>query len=380
MIWLLFVFAVVTACVILAIARPLVRAASPAAGTASEIEAYRLQLAELGREEARGTFGKEEAEQTRAEISRRLLKASRQSSARAVSGQLGALNANVMFAGLAAAITLGAAGLYVLYGAPGLSDQPLEARLNAPVERQPLSIQIANVERRLRANPRDALGWTVIAPVYFRTGQFDKAAEAYRQAMQISGEDEDKLIGLFESLTFGNDGLVPAQAKPALDAALSRNPRSLRGRLWLAILAGQDGRKAEAAQIYRQILSESIPEAWKGLINKQLAALNEQPALPHGTRNGEASGGALEGEQSAMIRGMVERLAARLSEHGADLDGWLKLIRSYAVLKETRKAQEAAASARAQFAAEPKALEQIESLAQALGLTPGDGKGGQPKS
>jgi cytochrome c-type biogenesis protein CcmH len=369
MIWL--VFAVVTACVILAIARPLVRAASPEAGTSSVIEAYRLQLAELSREEARGTLGKEEAEQSRIEVSRRLLRASRQGSTAPAPGHRANMNPNIMFAGLAAAIALGAAGLYALYGAPGLTDQPLEARLNAPPERQPLDIQIANVERRLRTNPRDALGWTVIAPVYLRTGQFDKAAEAYRRAMQLSGEDEDKLLGLFESLTFANDGLIPAQAKPALDAALSRNPKSLRGRFWLAILAGQEGRKADAVQIYRQLLSENVPGALKGLINKQLAALNEPPPLPGSLENRQASGGAPQGEESAMIRGMVERLAARLAKNGADLEGWLRLIRSYAVLNETAKAQEAAASARAQFASEPKALEQIESLTQGLGLGTG---------
>jgi cytochrome c-type biogenesis protein CcmH len=368
MIWL--IFAAVTACVIFAIARPLIREALPAADALSEIEAYRLQLAELSREEARGTIGKEEAEQTRIEISRRLLKASRQTSAAAVAGHRANLNKNMMFAVLAAVIALGAAGLYVVYGTPGLGDQPLEARLNAPVDRQPLGIQIANVERRLRANPKDAQGWTVIAPVYFRTGQFDKAAEAYRRAMLLSGEDEDKLLGLCESLIYANQGMVPAEAKPALDAALLRNPKSLRGRFWLAILAGQDGRKADAGQIYRQMLSENIPDAWKGVINKHLTALNDQPALPDSPENQQASGGALQGDQRAMIRGMVERLAARLTENGADLDGWLRLIRSYAVLKDTSKAQEAAASARVQFASEPKALEQIDALARGLGLAP----------
>jgi cytochrome c-type biogenesis protein CcmH len=378
MIWL--IFAVVTACVILAVARPLVRTALPTAEAASEIDAYRILLAELGREEARGTFGKDEAEQTRIEVSRRLLRASRQGGAVAVPRQPLNLSTNVIFLALAASIALGAAGLYAIYGAPGLRDQPLEARLNAPVDRQPLAIQIANVERRLRANPKDALGWTVIAPVYFRTGQFEKAAGAYRRAIELSGEDEDKLFGLFEALTFANEGIVPAGAKPALDGALSRNPKSLRGRFWQAILAGQDGRKAEAAGIYRQMLSENIPEAWRVPINKQLAALNDQPARPESPEDQQVSGSPLQGEQGAMIRGMVERLAARLADNGADLDGWLRLIRSYAVLKETGKAQEAAASARAQFASEPKALEQIESLTQGLGLSPADTKGGQPRS
>lgn len=73
MIWI--VFAIVTACAILAVARPLGSPAAPASGAASEIEAYKAQLAELDREEERGEIGNEEAEQTRTEISRRLLKA-----------------------------------------------------------------------------------------------------------------------------------------------------------------------------------------------------------------------------------------------------------------------------------------------------------------
>jgi cytochrome c-type biogenesis protein CcmH len=378
MIWSWVVFAVVTACVIVAIARPLRRTASPADGGPSAIDAYRLQLAELNREDARGTFGKDEAEQTRLEISRRLLKASRQNSA--ASPRRAVLDSNLVFAGLAAVIALGAAGLYAIYGAPSLADQPLEARLDAPVEQQPVGIQIANVERRLRANPKDTMGWTVIAPVYLKRGQFDKAAKAYRRAIQLGGEDEGKLLGLFEALTLANEGVIPVGAKPALDAALSRNPKSLRGRFWLAISAGQDGRKADAAQIYLQLLSENIPEPMKGLINKQLSSLNEQPAMPGGLGNPQVSGSPLQGDQRAMIQGMVERLAARLTENGADLEGWLRLIRSYAVLKETKKAQEAAASAQAQFASEPKALEQIENLVRGLGLGPGDANGGQPKS
>ncbi len=377
-IWLL--FAIVTACAILVIARPLTRAVAPARNSSPEIEAYRLQLAELNRDEQRGTLGKEEAEQTRNEISRRLLKAGRQNSASESTANRNSINGNIALAVLASAVALGAAGLYARFGAPGLPDEPLEARLNAPVESQSLAIQIANVERRLHANPKDALGWKVIAPVYFRIGQFDKAADAYRKALQYGGEDEDKLLGLFESLTYANEGAIPPEAKPALDAALSRNSKSLRARLWLAVLAGQEGRKDEAHRIFQQMLGEDIPAAWKGLIQQQLAVLSDEGPGASASQTGQTSGDPLQGEQGAMIRGMVEKLAARLKDNAADLDGWLKLIRSYAVLKETVKAKEAAASARAQFASDPKALEQIDNLVLGLGLGHANEKAEVPKS
>jgi cytochrome c-type biogenesis protein CcmH len=46
-----------------------------------------------------------------------------------------------------------------------------------------------------------------------------------------------------------------------------------------------------------------------------------------------------------MIRGMVDRLAARLEQNPNDKEGWARLARAYDVLGETDKA--AAARARA---------------------------------
>ena len=47
-------------------------------------------------------------------------------------------------------------------------------------------------------------------------------------------------------------------------------------------------------------------------------------------------------EQTEMIRGMVEGLAARLADQPDDIEGWRMLARSYGVLGETAKAAEAA--------------------------------------
>jgi cytochrome c-type biogenesis protein CcmH len=48
-----------------------------------------------------------------------------------------------------------------------------------------------------------------------------------------------------------------------------------------------------------------------------------------------------EGERKEMIRGMVAKLAARLRTQPNDLEGWLRLGRSYAVLDETDKSVDA---------------------------------------
>ena len=201
----------------------------------------------------------------------------------------------------------------------------------------------------------------MIAPFYFASGQFDKAAQAFRKAIKLGGQDEEKLLGLFEALAYGNEGNIPAEAKSVLNTALARNPQSLRGRIWLAIQTTQEGKKAEAEQIYREMLGENISGEWKSIIRRQLAGLAESES------QGAESAEAPAGDQNAMIGDMVERLAARLKENGADLNGWLMLIRSYSVLKQPAKAQDAIASARKQFASDSQALEKIGDLLRELG-------------
>ena len=99
----------------------------------------------------------------------------------------------------------------------------------------------------------------------------------------------------------------------------------------------------------------------------------------------------LPADRAAMIRGMVDGLAARLEQQPGDLDGWLRLARARLVLGEPAKArdafQKAAAlkpddvairreHARAAVAAapsdEPVAPEVADAMAQLLRLDGGD--------
>ena len=80
-----------------------------------------------------------------------------------------------------------------------------------------------------------------------------------------------------------------------------------------------------------------------------------------------------------MIRGMVERLAARLEKDKSDLPGWLMLIRSYAVLKDAAKAKAAMAAAREQFASDAGALEQIDATVKELSVALAGGSEAAPQ-
>ena len=182
---ILFFCAVLTAGVIIAVTRPLSRAGNATPDINPDVEAFKARLSELDREQERETLSRNEAEQLRIERSRRMLRANRQSQSLAGKGSIARLPVNTIFIVLAAFIAVLSFSLYMTFGAFDLPDQPLADRLAIPVEKQSIEIQVAKVERALRKNPKDAAGWTVIAPVYLRLGKFEKAADAYRRAMLL---------------------------------------------------------------------------------------------------------------------------------------------------------------------------------------------------
>jgi cytochrome c-type biogenesis protein CcmH len=73
-------------------------------------------------------------------------------------------------------------------------------------------------------------------------------------------------------------------------------------------------------------------------------------------------------QRAAMIRGMVDRLAARLKQDGGDVEGWLRLTRSYAVIGERDKARDAVLDARKSIGGDAGKLRQLDDGLKDLGL------------
>jgi cytochrome c-type biogenesis protein CcmH len=75
-----------------------------------------------------------------------------------------------------------------------------------------------------------------------------------------------------------------------------------------------------------------------------------------------------ETDRSAMIRGMVERLATRLKQNGDDVEGWLRLIRAYMVIGDRDKAKSALSDAQQAVANDAARLRQLNEGLKNLGL------------
>jgi cytochrome c-type biogenesis protein CcmH len=366
MLW--FVFALMTAAAIFAVLLPLGLGGGQQAG-GNEATVYRDQLTEVDSDHQAGLIGTAEAEAARVEIGRRLLAAADQDRDAPV-------GSNVRLRRVAAVVALAglpilAVATYLPLGSPRLGDFPLAERTRGPDVKEPLEALVAQVEQHLEKNPNDGRGWTVLAPVLARLGRFDDSARAFRNAITYNGESADRRADLGEVMAAAAGGVVTAEAKAEFERALALDAGEAKASYFLGLAAEQDGRKSDAAEIWRAMLARGAADApWRPLVTAALTrVVGEPPAAPALSQETMAAAKDMStGDRDAMIKGMVERLATRLKTNGDDVEGWLKLVRAYLVLGDQDKVKRALSDARQAVSGDAERLKQLNDGLKNLGL------------
>lgn len=332
----------------------LAKGARAAAGPAEDpaLAVHRRQLAEIDELAERGLIPEDERRAARAEAGRRLLTASEHQEV-----QPGAGGRRVALA-VAAATPLAALGLYLFVGHPGWPDQPFEKRVAAWRHTDPSQLtppQMAAVLTDIAAeHPRDPEPLKNLALAYMASDDLSHAIEALRKALALSPDRADLWSQLGEAFVMQAGGEVDEDARAAFGEAVRLDPRSQGARYFLARGDIQNGRVAEGLA------------GWKALLGELPAGDPRGQALRAEISQVESSGGLkpVQPEQpadmQATIRGMVDGLAARLAANPNDPDGWVRLVRAYAVLGETDKRGAALAKARTLYKNRPEVLKALD--------------------
>jgi cytochrome c-type biogenesis protein CcmH len=366
----LLLFIVVALGAVTAVCLPLLRGVPMAAerGYYDRV-VYRDQLKEVERDLARGVLNVTEADSARLEIQRRLLAVDTVSSGRKVWAA-----PSPVLAGIVALLVLGGAvGLYLRFGTPSLPDTPFALRVADRGEPAPatdanphLDMRQAaqQLEQKLQADPANAEGWVLYARTEAMLGDWKKAGDAYREAIKLGQIGPGVFAGYGEMLVLQADGIVSPAAHDAFNAALAADPKNDVALYYLALADHQAGEEQRAIDRWLALAAE-IPDdspmresIARGIAEAAKAGGITAPALPKGTppqpqqeaaeaptgpNQDQMSAAAQmpEGERKQMIQTMVTQLAARLQTQPDDLEGWLRLGRSYAVLDEQDKAVDA---------------------------------------
>lgn len=364
--WIIAALLTLAAC--LAVLLPAVRRQeSVAADDAHDFEVYQDQLVELDRDMARGTIQGSEANEARAEIGRRILKA-----AAGRDRTLRVTHAGRMIATVAVlAVPIASWGIYSATGSPHLPAQPLQARLDKDPTENTVDELVAKAEAHLSANPGDGRGWDVLAPIYHRMGRYEDAAIALRNAIRLLGSTARREIALAEAVAAAAGGIVTAEAREALERALTLEPHNPRASFLLATALAQEGRTAEAVEAWRAMLS-TLPEdsPWRGFVTQ---ALNEAQAQAPGPAREDVEAAELlpEEDRAQMIDAMVAGLDQRLRENPQDAEGWQRLVQSYVVLGRPEDAGEALTRGLEALGRDSEAGKGLLAFAEARGVVDG---------
>jgi cytochrome c-type biogenesis protein CcmH len=377
--WLAMIFwiavAALAAVVTYVVTSPLTKdaAAGQDAG-AADLAVYKDQLVEIDADYARGTISDVEAEAARAEVGRRVLRRVDRCDGSPEASAPGSAWIKRIYLITTLTLPLVSVGLYVWLGAPGMPGVPLEDRLARSSATATPDDLVAKVEARLREHPEDGKGWDVIAPIYLAQNKFDQAAAAYADAMKILGETPTRLMGFANARIRAENGMVPDDARKALQTATAADPKAREPRMWLALAKEQDGKILDAAADYRALIAEAPADApWRAALQDRLARLEasttagataNKPTVP-GSGNVEDMSDA---ERQALIDKMVGGLADRLRSNPKDKEGWLKLIRSYQMLGRKDAAVKAFADAKAGLAGDDTAVAEVDAFARQLGI------------
>lgn len=202
-----------------------------------------------------------------------------------------------------------------------------------------------------------------------KLGRFDDAVRAYRNSIAYNGDSAVRRSDLGEAIAAAANGVITTDAKSEFERALALDAQDVKARYFTALAAEQDGRTKEAGNIWRAMLASAPQDApWKPLVQAALARIGGVSAPQISDQTIASADGMAADDRATMIRGMVDRLAARLKTEGEDVEGWLRLVRAYMVLGETEKAKTTLAAARAAVTKNPERLRQLNDGLKSLGL------------
>lgn len=173
----------------------------------SNVAILRDQLHELDADLANGTILREQYEQARRELERRVLDESRPSADDRTDTL--ALDGGRRTAWtLAIVIPVAAIGLYALWGDPA-AFSPVATRVPTPsISPEQVAPMVAKLAARLEKEPANAEGWLILARSYNAMNRYDDAARAFERAVKLTPDDPNVLADYADALGAAQNSLL----------------------------------------------------------------------------------------------------------------------------------------------------------------------------
>ena len=246
--------------------------------TTDAADETRRKLKALETAKADGILTAEEYAAKRAALGEELLAAAPTTATRAQSA---------FYSALAVALLLPAAAilLYRELGAPtALDPANLVARASEDGEGHAGNIDaaIAQLAEKMKQDPSNAEGWTLLGRAYKSTQRFAQARDALKHAHDLAPDDGDIAVDYAEAIVLaGTDRRIQGEALTLIEQAIKANPQNQKG-LWLAGIAdSQAGKYDDAIAKWNTLLPLLPPDS------DVATSIREQIAQAQALRDGK---------------------------------------------------------------------------------------------
>lgn len=227
-------------------------------------------------------------------------------------------------------------------GAPSVMarEAPPRPGENHPGGKGSIEERIAELEKKLQADPNNLEGWVILARSRGLQRDYPAAVKALEQALRLAPGHPDILADLADAVAMAQGEKMAGRPTALVAEALKSDPKHQKSIALAATAAMQAGQREQAVKLWRSLQSQFLPgDPDYAQIENILAQLGEGPAARAGGQDAAASGAAPQGaagQASAPAPGAAAQPpASGTASTGAVIRGQVAL--SPAALERLRK-------------------------------------------
>ena len=208
---------------------------------------YRDQISDLDREHESGHISDEEWQQSRDELSVRLLEDTAAIDDPAAKAEKPAVWTAVV---LAVAMPISAMGLYMWVGNPEALN-PLALKSPDQVDQKDLAKLAQTLADRLQSQPDNLQGWVMLGRTYRTLENFDASLKAYDTALKMSADDDLQLERI-EVMAMQRQGQFEGEPWRVIREILQKDPQHFGALLTAGSASYAEGKYADALKYWEQ--------------------------------------------------------------------------------------------------------------------------------
>ena len=258
------------------VALPLLRARKPSQAPAQDAvnaQIYTDQFAELETDLNNGLLSQAQFDLAKHELERRLLQDIPPAAATAPAAKTARWPGII----IVLLIPLLAAGLYAKIGNPRAINPPTDPMI---VQLQQIEILLPKLEQRLREQPNDITGWTMLGRAYMGLARYPEAAQAYDKLTQLTPQDAQAFADYADALAMANGQKLAGKPAALVAQALKLDPNNGKALYLAGFAAIEAGKPKQAIAHWDKLLAQLPPDAeGAAMLKEKLAELRQQTGM-----------------------------------------------------------------------------------------------------